>query len=352
MGIFESIKRGLEEHKEHHDHVKQFENILMEAVASGSLTKVQEDQIRRAFGELKLASQDLDALRIPAYHAAVKAIAAMDAISPQHIAGLQEVQRFLKVEDERIAQERQEIASAIVQQAAAQGGVSGAKEEQVRQMLSQLNVSAMQLQKTALPSLRNAFARAIQADSISKEQVVSLVNLQNILDVRDDQIQEEKSKLSHLYVVSEIQQGRLPTATDDELVLKKAEVIHWRVTASLLEERVVERGYVGGSHGVSVRIAKGLTYHVGSSRGHLVSRSAVVPVSRGHLLVTNQRIVFRGDSKSLNFALPHVLDVHMYSDGIRITDDKGKPYTLELADPAQSDILGATVQSVLSAISS
>jgi hypothetical protein len=124
-------------------------------------------------------------------------------------------------------------------------------------------------------------------------------------------------------------------------VLQKAERVYWSEQGSLLEERVVRRGYEGGSHGISFRIAKGVSYRVGAHRGHLVTDKAVLPVSSGDLIVTSKRVIFRGDTKSFNFKLDKLLDVQFYSDGVRLMDDKGKPRLVQFAETGNGDVVGA-----------
>jgi hypothetical protein len=75
------------------------------------------------------------------------------------------------------------------------------------------------------------------------------------------------------------------------VILKKGEVAHYATPALLKEMRVVNLGYVGGSRGVGIRIMKGVSYRVGSHRGHIVKEDQLVQTSAGTLLVTNQRIL-------------------------------------------------------------
>lgn len=133
-------------------------------------------------------------------------------------------------------------------------------------------------------------------------------------------------------LLSEIKEGNLPTVAVKNVVLQKNETPYWLEPASLYEERVVRRRYEGGSHGVSIRIAKGLSYRVGAQRGQMVSDTAAVPVSTGSLIVTNRRVIFQGDRKSFSFRLDKLLELECYQDGIRLTDDKGKPRLVKFDD--------------------
>ena len=63
---------------------------------------------------------------------------------------------------------------------------------------------------------------------------------------------------------------------------------------------VVDREWRSGSSGFSFRIAKGVTYRTGSSRGHMVviGRHLAVEDS-GFLTITSHRAVFTGVWRSL-----------------------------------------------------
>jgi hypothetical protein len=124
-------------------------------------------------------------------------------------------------------------------------------------------------------------------------------------------------------------------------MLQKNEVAFWCEPGNILEERVVGRRYEGGSQGVSFRIMKGVSYRVGAHRGHIVTDKAVVPVSAGHLIITNKRVIFRGDSKSFSIKFDKLLELNFYSDGVRLTDEKGKPRLVRFAEEGNTDIVGA-----------
>jgi hypothetical protein len=64
-------------------------------------------------------------------------------------------------------------------------------------------------------------------------------------------------------------------------------------------------------------------------------------VSSGDFIVTNKRIIFRGDTKSFNFRFDKLLDVQFYADGVRLTDDKGKPRLVQFAETGNGDVVGA-----------
>jgi hypothetical protein len=75
----------------------------------------------------------------------------------------------------------------------------------------------------------------------------------------------------------------------------------------------------------------------------------MVPISAGELIITNKRVIFRGDAKSFSFKLDKLLEINFYSDGVRLTDDKGKPRMLQFATAANTDVIGAILSHAVNA---
>jgi hypothetical protein len=92
---------------------------------------------------------------------------------------------------------------------------------------------------------------------------------------------------------------------------------------------------------------KGVSYRVGQSRGQLITDKEVVPVSKGDLIVTNKRVIFRGDTKSFNYRYDKILDVSMFSDGVRITDGGGTRRTLKFESATNSEVIAAVILAVI-----
>jgi hypothetical protein len=118
------------------------------------------------------------------------------------------------------------------------------------------------------------------------------------------------------------------------LILNPGEHAFWNERATLYEQKVISRRSEGGSRGVSVRVAKGLSFRVGNHRGNLVSETGTVPVSSGSLIITSDRVAFVGDAKS--FSIPHrkLLHVEPALDGIRFSEvNKQKPRIILYGEP-------------------
>jgi hypothetical protein len=80
---------------------------------------------------------------------------------------------------------------------------------------------------------------------------------------------------------------------------------------------VAVREWHGGSQGVSFRVAKGVRYRVGSTRGHLVTVGSQLQVAdTGLLSVTSQRAAFLGERKTVEMPYSKLLGMNVFSDAI------------------------------------
>jgi len=242
--------------------------------------------------------------------------------------------------------DKKKLLNSII--VAAEHGVIAEDEmSNIRTRMNELGLTEDDLKHVRVRAYNAALDAVKSNGQVTSKKEADLGKIQLFLKIPDEEIANSKKELARLRLVTEIQNGNLPDLSVQDVILQKNEIAHWSEPASLLEERVVDRRYEGGSHGVSIRIVKGIYYRVGSQRGHLVTDKAVVPISWGDLIITNKRIIFRGDSKSFNVRLDKLLETHLFSDGLRITDDKGKTRIIRFVDSANRDIVGATLSYVV-----
>ena len=85
----------------------------------------------------------------------------------------------------------------------------------------------------------------------------------------------------------------------------------------LIEFRSTGSSYSGGSQGMSFRIAKGVSYRVGGSRGQLVKNPEQKQiVDRGSATFTNQRIVFAGQSQAREWDFEKIIGTDLQANGV------------------------------------
>lgn len=111
-------------------------------------------------------------------------------------------------------------------------------------------------------------------------------------------------------------QGGCFLETDTTLLLKKDERALLDAQVSLLKE-VTDREFRGGSRGVSVPLGHGVRYRAGAMRGHMVTIGTHwATADTGVLTVTDQRVVYHGGRKTLEFAFGKLATLNVYTDAI------------------------------------
>ena len=103
--------------------------------------------------------------------------------------------------------------------------------------------------------------------------------------------------------------------------LQKTEEIIWAFKhCDYLEDRTHHQ-HVGASHGVSVRIAKGVYYRTSSFKGHVIDRTERLHVDRGMLALTTKHLYFGGANKSFRIPYGKIVSFRPFADGIGIVRD-------------------------------
>ena len=146
--------------------------------------------------------------------------------------------------------------------------------------------------------------------------------------------------LAALY--SETIAADLPSIKPTTAILKAGETAYVEASSMLMETK--SGGFVGGSRGVSVHVAKGLTLRAGAFKGHKVEH--IVVVARGHLLITSQRIIFAGDQKSFAVNLDKLINITRYRDGFTFNDGS-KSHNVLVPKPLERTVFTAILDRVV-----
>jgi len=101
------------------------------------------------------------------------------------------------------------------------------------------------------------------------------------------------------------------------IIPKKGEVFYLVVQgAGFYEAKRLPGHWTGGSQGVSLRVAKGVSYRVGASRGTFQQGGEAMAVtSRGTFYVTNQRCVFMSDEKTTEWQYTKLVGFSLEGEG-------------------------------------
>jgi hypothetical protein len=229
--------------------------------------------------------------------------------------------------------------------AAADGKITPEEIAQLDALKQDLGLTDGEVRSLRAQAYTAAFAAAKADADVTSEEEQELRHIQAYLKLQDQEIPATKRELARLRLLSEIKRGNMPAISQpSNIILQKDERAYWVEPSALMEEKVIRRTYQGGSHGVSFRVMKGVSYRVGSSRGHIVSETGMVPVSRGELVITSRRIIFHGDRKSFAAGYHQLLDVQFFNNGLKVSQTtRTSPYLVKFAALGNNDIIGAVL---------
>lgn len=115
-------------------------------------------------------------------------------------------------------------------------------------------------------------------------------------------------------VLTIVQKGALPTLNIDSLLLEKNEVCRFVDKAYFIQEKVIRhtRSKYGG---MSFRVMKGMTYHVGGADAKPIEEKQYKYIP-GYFYVTDRRLIFVSKEQGLDERLKNVTAVLSYTNAV------------------------------------
>ena len=107
----------------------------------------------------------------------------------------------------------------------------------------------------------------------------------------------------------------LPIVKTTGVMLANDEVCHYCKAATFVKTKNVVIGHSGGHSGISIRVAKGMSYRVGQSQSTAI-RGNVQEKTSGVLSITNKRIIFSASKGAFDKHISELSAITPYKDGI------------------------------------
>lgn len=149
-------------------------------------------------------------------------------------------------------------------------------EKAAKEIIATKNVTEGQIElfkKQEKNSLLNLYSKIynqfISDKELEEEEINTLRKIQETCNLTNEDIKFDERVRPYIYVYTIRKEGTLPTVNlqiegGSPVVLKKGEVVHFADSCILKELKSISLSYSGGSHGVSFRVAKGISYRGGS----------------------------------------------------------------------------------------
>ena len=249
----------------------------------------------------------------------------------------------------KLRKEQLEQLNSTLWRVVADGNVTDDELAEINHFFYDSELSPEEIQKAKADVFTQLVYQAIQDRRVSEAEFRSLEHVADRFTLPPQLRGWMQQQIQYFRLFDFIEQGgRLPIAAPQNVLLQKNEECYMSVPASLFEEKVVRSTYQGGSHGVSIRLMKGVSYRVGAHRGQIQSERALVPVSNGAFSVTNQRLIFSGDKKSNATAYPKLLDFQVYADAVQYsTTSRQKPIIVGFPASGDAELAALVISRVI-----
>ena len=147
-----------------------------------------------------------------------------------------------------------------------------------------------------------------------------------------------QTSLVQAAVIRDVTQGIVPqrqnTTGTIPFNLMKSETLVWVIQDVDYLETVVRRERQGTSHGLSIRVARGLYYRPSTFRSRPIEWDETVHADTGLLGLTTKHIYFAGRKKKFRVRYDRIVSFDPYDDGFGIMRDaqSARPQTFRTGD--------------------
>lgn len=166
-------------------------------------------------------------------------------------------------------------------------------------------------------ALLATFDRVLADEVITEPEEDRLTQLADALGFTQDDFNQALEQYRAPFYIARANDGRLPEFEPSRIMAKRGEVAHLETEAALVKEVQIKE-WRGGSRGVSFRIARGVSYRVGATRGQMhVAGTQLQEQDRGQLVVTSLRTVFAGTRRTVEVSYPKLISLNIFTDAVQ-----------------------------------
>ena len=214
----------------------------------------------------------------------------------------------------------------------------------------QLEALAETIEQSALPPLgrrellaeawEEAVAAVLEDGALSLEEEAALVRYMRHFELSAERVNESggHTQMVKGAVIREAAEGVVPERLrlDGSVPfnLMKSEQLVWVMEDVDYHEVVTRRERRGTSHGLSIRVAKGLYYRPGMFRSHIREWEETVHLDTGLLGITSKHLYFHGRRKRFRIRYDRIVSFEPYDDGLGVMRDAqtAKPQSFRTGD--------------------
>jgi len=249
-------------------------------------------------------------------------------LTPQNVDTILNRSGFAGIKRKLIQNDLKSILERFLRQAAKDRRFSKNEKimyEKLKEVFGISDEEAKKILSAVLTEEINKYIKlAIEDGDWSPEEEKELLAFAKSFNVDLKLDKETENLLKRLRFVWKLNSGILPNVSAD-VKLKKDETCHFKEFVQLgeIRKRVIKQSYSGPR--ISFRIAKGIYLSHGTLYRHRDEKEVLEFVDEGYLYLTNKRLIFRGNKKTISLQLQNILDVTFYKDGMQVFKGSGRP---------------------------
>lgn len=206
--------------------------------------------------------------------------------------------------------------------------------------LEQSTLDSLHRRELLAETWEEAVAAALEDGVLSLEEEAALVRYMRHFKLSVQRVNRSggHTQMVKGAVIREAAEGVIPERlriTDPvPFNLMKSEQLVWLMQDVDYHEVVTRRQRRGTSHGLSVRVAKGLYYRPGMFRSHVHEWEETVHMDTGLLGITSKHLYFHGRRKRFRIRYDRIVSFEPYNDGIGVMRDAqtAKPQSFRTGD--------------------
>jgi hypothetical protein len=202
------------------------------------------------------------------------------------------------------------------------------------------NLSDAALRASIESGLTRLSSAVLEDGAVSQNEETAIFNIlsdwsDKISPALDSSI---KGGVVKALTLGDLAEGRIVSRFDGEglpFILKKGEEFIWAFSNVKYFIYKRNRAFVAGSKGVSVRVAKGVYFRTGTSKGRSIVTDDLTHEDTGVFAITSQAVHFKGNTASFRLPYDKLQSVVPFADSLEISDTKktSKPMYFGVNDP-------------------
>jgi hypothetical protein len=230
-------------------------------------------------------------------------------------------------------------------------------EEEIQEIglfAKELNISDEEVsrinQQNAIALYENAVKDALSDKLVTADEQQTLKRLaqQLGLNMREANIDKKlREEYYYLTLLNALDRGYLPACKPASIVTQNDEVAYWEISSNLVFARTNTPEYFSRSSNVRIKVEKGVSYQLGSSRSTPI-REEIYSNHPGVFAVTNKGVVFSASQQSFAIPFTQLHSFDTYADGIGLRNNNTE-LLLQFYDKQMSEVIFKVLTNAINA---